>query len=116
MRAPATLLLAALIFSCAANAKDNMTGTDLYQLCNSNTKTANEWCSIYIAGILAGIVLATDKRLPAICVPDKVVGIQAELIVKKYMRERPENLNLPAHAIVYSALGRAFPCVPPRSN
>ena len=46
----------------------------------------------------------------AACPPEGVTGKQVVSIVKKYLKENPENLHEPADELVTIALMKAFPC------
>ncbi len=62
------------------------------------------WLFGYVAGVsdsLAGILF---------CPPDGISVGQALGIVKKFIRENPEELCMPAGMIVIKALSSAFPC------
>jgi Ssp1 endopeptidase immunity protein Rap1a len=93
-----------------ADAAETITGNVLYQTCSSPDQSSKQSCGLYIAGLLAGVIISKDKKLPSVCPPEKVTGQQAQLIVEKFMREHPDVLDLPANAIAYTALGIAFPC------
>jgi hypothetical protein len=44
------------------------------------------------------------------CIPDGVTSGQAVSIVKKYLKENPEELHYTAQSLVAFALIKAFPC------
>lgn len=86
---------------------------DLQGLCSQMPETSRDsmLCQFYIAGVYDGLfggqIMA--KRHMSSCLP-AISGGQARLIVEKYMRDHPENLNMTADVLVASALFSAYPC------
>jgi hypothetical protein len=60
----------------------------------------------YCLGIVRGV---SYWLLPKGCSDDVSLG-QRVLVVNKYLKDHPEDLNLPDALLVSSALSKAFPC------
>jgi hypothetical protein len=60
----------------------------------------------YCIGVVRGV---SFWLLPKGCSDDITIG-QEVLVVSKYPREHPEELNMPDALLVTTALSKAFPC------
>jgi hypothetical protein len=69
-------------------------------------------CIGFIGGVLDHnkVEAALSKRATGACVPDDASASQLAKVVVKYGSDHPEELNLPAVAIVHFAMQKAFPC------
>ena len=81
-----------------------ITGNSLANDCEKND-------SMFQDGFCYGFVIGVFDRMQgdAICAPDGVTIKQAVSIVKKFLKENPEDLHLPANGLVSVALALAFP-------
>ena len=63
-------------------------------------------------GFCYGYVISLFDTIQGVimCAPDGVTRRQVQSIVKKYLKENPENLHLTANRLVTGALIEAFPC------
>lgn len=117
--------LAYLIFlAFVATAKADFTGIDLYKICSGMAHPRGEGddvCVAYIRGFSEGYYLGLlsgaqiERAHRRVCYPqppneEPPDVTQAELVVKKYMADHPEELNQPALFVVQSALLTAFGC------
>jgi hypothetical protein len=119
-----------------ANDATTNTGNELVTMCNDDTHHAEDnlwwYCVGFINGIISGhtaILALTDvqpglKESPAVderinlyirlkmmyCIPDDATREQTALVVNKYLRDHPADLNQAASALVYEALHDAWPC------
>jgi hypothetical protein len=113
----------AYLSSQAALADEGFTGILLYKICNGMTHEPGEEdiCTAYIRGFSEGYYIGTFMGVGAtqahrtICYPQPPKEgapdvTQAELVVKKYMSDHPEELNQPALLVVQTALLTAFGC------
>lgn len=103
----------ALLASSPAALADqtNFTGNQLQVLCADENSAL--LCSTYISGFFYGAYAQKVLNEP-MCFPQGVTSLQAVQVVKKYLREKPENLHDDAWMAVAVALSAAFPCK--RSN
>jgi hypothetical protein len=60
----------------------------------------------YCFGVVRGVAF---WLLPKGCSDDVTMG-QRVLVVSKYLKDHPEELNLPDALLVSTALSKAFPC------
>jgi Rap1a immunity proteins len=106
----ATLLIASQ-FLAAMPAKSEILGTDLYRYCEAQKGShEQDVCIAFILGVLKGIDYGGTVRsvLRKPCFAQYVSPEQAELIVKKYMRDHPEQLGFDAGMVASVALLNAF--------
>jgi hypothetical protein len=116
-------LLLACLGSQATLADDGFTGVLLYKACNGMTREPGEQnvCVAYILGFSEGYYLGlflgvqTERAHRRSCYPQPPNKeppdiTQAELVVKKYMADHPEELNQPALIVMKTALLTAFGC------
>lgn len=94
-----------------------LSGLELHQYCHE--KDQEIACVAYIRGLLdgmqAGAVLAKASP-PLYCPPHGGIPTdQGRLIVDKYFRDHPEELQEGAGPLVMAAIAKAFPCQP-KSN
>jgi hypothetical protein len=96
----------------AASNANALSGLELYRTCN--TKPLEIACMAYIRGVLdgmqAGRALAKENP-PLYCPPPQgTPADQARLIIEKYFKEHPDELQEGAGALAMAALVKAFPC------
>jgi Rap1a immunity proteins len=110
-------VLCALLNSAVAEDDSSLSGIKLERLCNDVVGSSQDnLCVAYIIRVTQGIALGMSeaKREHVYCVPDNVSGGKIREIVQKYLRDHPENLDLPAQMLIALAIHMAFPC--PNSN
>jgi hypothetical protein len=109
----AVLVLAALAPQ-KAGAQGN--GPQLYATCVGVEKNSarDQICNIYLSGISEGIFVGSLVAEAGFrsCLPKgSALNVQqVREIVEKFLRERPEKINLQASTLVFEALVTAFPC------
>jgi hypothetical protein len=121
--APFAFFALLFTFLSLGDAKADFTGVDLYKICSGMMRSPGERdvCTAYIRGfsegyylgILLGVEVEHAHRI--ICYPhppkDNPPDVtQAELVVRKYMADHPEELDRPAPIVVQDALSTAFGC------
>jgi Rap1a immunity proteins len=91
-------ILAVLSLLVCCQQSRAFSGIELYKICSGPYLERNQEniCFGYIRGFSEGYYMG--------------IAVQAELIVKKYMTNHPEELNKPAFFIVQNALSEAFGC------
>ncbi len=77
-------------------------------------RTVDE-CTDYIIGVYDTVATLHNARnlsddLASICLPPTARDAQLTLIVKKYLDDHRDQLDLAAPSTVMSALAKAFPC------
>jgi len=100
-------------------------GTSFYDQCgtteedlerrNTPENLQNGFCLGYVAGITQGVdssevihhVKTSEK---VFCLPDGVTNIQKVRVIRKYIRNHPEEAQNPAQGQALMALREAFPC------
>lgn len=78
-------------------------GNKLYKSCSSGNENAA--CSAYIVG-----AFDVASAMKVVCPPDDVTIGQVTDIVKRYLKEHPENRHYNASSIVVSVMQKTFPC------
>lgn len=73
----------------------------------SNPKTTDYMSSSLLQGYVRGVL---DSTSGLTCIPSGVTLGQSMAVVKKYLRDHPENWNWKASWIVSVAIMEAFPC------
>ena len=108
------LIAAMLLIGASQGAMaDFQTGNQLLAKCENEDSFAGQGeCLGYLkAAIDTYRTLAVLEEFePFICMPERVNGRQIEKIWIKYANENPENLHMPAAALVLLADIKAFPC------
>jgi hypothetical protein len=100
-------LLLGTYCSCVAPASSEIIGTDLYKACNSTPGSPEQdVCAAFILGVIEGIDYGGMAKSPTKkpCMKQYLSEQQAELIVKKYMRDHPEQLGYDAGMVVSGAI------------
>ena len=99
-----TIAALAMLLGSPASYAGFITGNSLANDCEKNDSMFQDgFCYGYVLGIF-------DKMSrDAMCAPDGVTIKQAVSIVKKFLKENPEDLHLPANGLVSVALALAFP-------
>lgn len=78
-----------------APARSEIIGMDLYKACNAASGSPEQdVCAAFILGVIEGVDYGGMARSPTRkpCLKQYLSEQQAELIVKKYMRDHPEQL------------------------
>lgn len=91
-----------------------MSGMTLFQACEFTDSPALQGvCSSYIAGVASGVAVGMyySQHNITYCPPANVTGEQLMLVVEKYLRDHPEQLNYDASLIIGQALHVNFPCL-----
>ena len=104
-----TVALAALALpSTGAYAQrvSKVNGTKLMSLCSAGRATD---CDAYLSGV-ADAIGAGGRDHAAACIPDAVTGVQLREVVKKFLRDHPQDAEKPAGVLVTQAFAAAFPC------
>jgi hypothetical protein len=94
-----------------ASARSEIIGTDLYKACNAASGSPEQdVCAAFILGIIEGVDYGGMARSPTRkpCLKQYLSEQQAELIVKKYMSDHPEQLGYDAGMVVSVAIMNAF--------
>jgi len=109
------LVAAAAIAGAAGGHSDEQkSGTHWFRKCTSPEPNGQIECAIYVRAIveydeLRGTLL---KEARFIC-PQKGLTIgQSREIVLQYLRDHPQDLNLPFALLAHQGLAAAFPCAP----
>lgn len=113
------------------------TGNELIRGCNAQSDEAKNSDWVYCVGFINGVIsghaailalvnvppglkpsAAIDERINLytklslmFCIPENATREQTALVVTKYLRDHPADLNQPASALVYEALTEAWPCI-----
>ena len=67
--------------------------------------------SSYGSGLFVGYVLGVrEETLSKLCIPEGVIHGQSLDVIKKYLNDHPEELHLPASALILKAIQAAWPC------
>jgi hypothetical protein len=87
----------------------------LYRDCHAKTRSVGDFgCIAYIHGFLDGIAtgrVVAEKKPGMFCPPKEGVSVdQGRLIIEKYMRNHPGELNQAAGLVAADAMYDAFPC------
>jgi hypothetical protein len=108
------------IISCAltifaTGSASALDAIELYRSCHSTARSMGDFgCIAYIHGFLDGMAAghaAAEILQGKFCPPKEGVSVdQGRLIVEKYMRDHPGQLNREAGLIVASAMYDAFSC------
>jgi len=126
-----TILLAAAVASIpAVGQKTVLDGNILQTKCASYEKlragyalsdeetASGAFCIGYIRGVLDTMItwkaFEEEAKLKSPvahpCIPDGVSNEQAIKVTLKFLKDRPEQLHLPADSLVFQAMRQAFPC------
>lgn len=101
------LLLSLCLWSPALAGSFN-NGNELHTRCSENG-FAEGYCFGYIAGISDVLSNAAIGDFNA-CQPKDVTVQQVVDVVKKYLKENPQDRHFTANSLVAYALSEAFPC------
>ena len=105
-------VITALAFTGAAQG-NFYTGNKLHTLCNSDDK---DWyskgaCVGYVIGAVDALMFAqTTQELRIFCLPKQVTAVQVVAVIKKYLRENPQDRHYQAGSEISAALAENFPC------
>ena len=89
------------------------TALDLYRNCQSQNPALTLACTVYIRGFLDGLQAggALAKGPPIFCPPKEgIPSDQGQLIIEKYFREHPAELQEGAGPMAMAAIVQAFRC------
>jgi hypothetical protein len=101
------VLALAVALGCIQPAKAAGTGMDLQQWCSGGGADGLR-CMTFIFGFISGLSYAADGKV--LCVPDDLTAGQSALIVQKWMRDHPEELNRSMGIVAGRALSAAYAC------
>ena len=110
--------IAALLGPAMCNSVYAVSGNELYGRCANYDQSIlgnNTSCdqrvvdSIMCRMYVFGVIDATQGTL-SICPAEDLEYDQVVFIVKKYLSENPDRLDLEANKLVITALSEAFPC------
>jgi len=104
------MLALAVALGCIQSANAASTGMDLQRWCSAvddGTIDGNR-CDAYMLGFVHALSLASDSKVW--CLPDNLTRGQSVLIVRKWMRDNPEELHQSAGVVASRALLSAFAC------
>ncbi len=96
---------ATLLITASAMA---ITGNQLKELADECEQNP----TFYACGAFSGYVVGfseTSRPTPS-CVPEGVTNNQVTEVVRKYLKDHPEELHLHAVDLVQKALNKAWPC------
>jgi hypothetical protein len=97
---------AAVILLAATPAIAVTTGNELKVAADDGQKHPNS----YPDGVFDGYVTGVTETITTLCIPDGVATGQIMVVVRKYLKDHPERLHLPAAALVIEAIHTAWPC------
>ena len=108
IRAIATAAALTALLSTGAHAQrlSKVSGAKLMGICNAGRSTD---CDAYLSGVADAIGAAGRDHAPA-CIPDAVTGVQLREVVKKFLRDHPQDMQQPAGELVTHAFAADFPC------
>ena len=104
--AAATCLAALLSTGAQAQRLSKVNGAKLMSICNAGRSTD---CDAYLSGV-ADAIGAAGRDHAAACIPDAVTGVQLREVVKKFLRDHPQDMQKPAGELVTHAFAADFPC------
>lgn len=92
-----------------------MDGNKLHVLCKSADLTEASLCLGYVTGVVDSVQAQEDDfltqyKFKLICIPPNVTPQQVIDVYRKFSSETPEKRHLPAAALVYAAITKAWPC------
>jgi hypothetical protein len=100
-------ICAAVILLAAFPAIAITTGNELKVAADDGEKHPNSYPDGVFDGYVTGILEGTSTKL---CIPDGVATGQAMVVVRKYLKDHPEELHLSAATLVIEAIHTAWPC------
>ena len=117
MRVAAILIAPVLLFATPAYAYFS-DGEDLREFCTPSTPSHNvERCVGYISGVfdmfeLNEVAIGPDGEVSkrTACLPKGYKNVDVAKAVISYIYDTPEELDLPAAAVIVNALVKNFPC------
>jgi hypothetical protein len=115
VRVVTSLVIAIAALAAMPAEADEFTGAQLYTLCTESKETVQHTaCLAYVRGVTDGLFMAQamqEQRVRSCFPKDSPIDpVQARLIVEKYMRNNPEQLDRGAIVVAFTALATAFPC------
>jgi len=99
----ALVMLLGSPISYAASYAAILSGNKLLESCELDDASFRD-------GVCYGYVFAVYDMVGPVCTPASVKGEQLVNIVRKYLKENPEDLHHKAAVIVNFALSQVFPC------
>lgn len=114
------LIGATMVFFSFSYSSDNAKAQEialnlLSEWCQSSDIDLNTLCTIYISGILEGVVvgqiLEVRGGMQDTCVPiDKLNNSEMHIYLRKFLSENSELFNNPVVAVLATSLAMEFPC------
>jgi hypothetical protein len=93
---------------------ESLSGADLDQVCagRQSQSDADVLCNTYVHGFLDGFNAGASLPRPDLsyCPPRNLTVASGRLIITKYMRDHPTELDLDAGSIAARAMQAAYPC------
>ncbi len=81
-----------------------MTGNDLKELGDNRVDNA------LFLGYVFGTLDTNNSPIPNLCIPHNAINKQVVEVVRKYLKDHPEELHLLGSELVKKALPAAWPC------
>jgi hypothetical protein len=107
--------MAAAVVGLAAPAHAaEMTGGQLQAYCSSSDAGHSNFCDGFVYGVVEAMTVVADAKAKVACMPQNVTTGTVVDAVKKTMQVElitfPDDKNLPALAVVGTALKIQYPC------
>jgi hypothetical protein len=93
-----------------------MTGKDLKEASDMGEKDPQLYAEGFFQGYVLGAVDAAAEAVPNLCVPASVTNKQTIDVVRKYLKEHPEELSSRGPVVVLKAILAAWPCKQPQKG
>jgi len=107
-------VISAVLAAVTSPSAAQMSSTQLYEFCTSYSGTPEYLsCASFIGRVLSGLGVGQATGAAqglTFCPPANITAGQAMLVVEKYMRDHPEQLNQHPGTLSSVALLAAFPC------
>lgn len=116
------MVVASALCSLVPTSALAFTGKDIMRGCEAVSEMAYEGdfgqtCGVAMhAGLCTGLAYGVAFELlmqDAVCLPKKLSPAEAGLVLRKFLRDHPELLHLPAEALAHRAIVEAYPCRKP---
>ena len=103
---PLICICVAVCLLATSPAMATMTGNDLKLAADDGEKHPNS----YPDGVFDGYVTGVTETITNLCIPDTVSDGQIMVVIRKYLKDHPEELHLYAPALILKAVQAAWPC------
>ena len=100
------ICISVAVFLLAASPVMALTGSELKVAADDGQKHPNS----YPDGVFDGYVTGVTETITNLCIPDGVATGQIMVVVRKYLKDHPEELHLSAATLVIEAIHTAWPC------